>query len=466
MKEQYDLLIVGAGPAGMAAAIEATMHGLVAAVIDETSAPGGQIFRAIESNMVGNRRLLDLLGADYEAGGKLVAEFRQSGATYLPDTSLWRIDPDGWAAYSSDGASKMLKACHVLVATGAYERPVPIPGWTLPGVMTAGAAQILLKSGGYLPAGPTVLAGNGPLLLLVACQLLAAGCALEAVLETTGSTDYFRALRHLPRALGAPEYLAKGLAMRRTIRGAGVPMFSGVRGLSVVGKTVAEAVRFRVGGQEKEIAAKTILLHQGVIPNTQITRALECKHRWAEESRYWQPIVDAWGATSLATVHAAGDCAGIVGARASEAAGRLAALDIACRLDKFGHEERDRLATPWRRSLRHHLLARPLLDCLFRPTEDILLPENATTVCRCEDVCAGEIRAAAALGCAGPNQLKAFTRAGMGPCQGRLCGLPVAEIIAAESGKPVQDVGYYRIRPPIKPVTLEEIAAMDGLAAE
>lgn len=463
MKE-YDLVIVGAGPAGMAAAVEADTLGLSVAVVDEAPGPGGQIYRAIETVSKDRRDLLSLLGAEYEAGARLAHAFRKTGCDYRVQTTVWRVDSDGRLACSDGVVASTLKGTHVLVAAGAFERSCAIPGWTLPGVMTAGAAQVLLKGDGCIPDGPIAIAGSGPLLLLVSSQLIAAGADVKVVLETTKASDYLRALPHVPRALRAAEYLIKGLKLRRAIRRADVPLVSEVHSLNILGDDHVRKLTYRVGSSARELSVQTVLLHEGITPNVQITRELECEHTWMERDRYWRPVTNEWGASSHETIYVAGDCGGIVGARASEAAGHLAALDIAYGQQRIAKAERDKRAARWRRDLARHLAIRPFLNALFPPPAEVLdPPDDATTVCRCEEVTAGEIRAAVALGCCGPNQLKAYTRCGMGPCQGRMCGLNVGEIIAAKLGSTMPEVGYYRIRPPIKPVTLNELAAMDSL---
>ena len=151
-------------------------------------------------------------------------------------------------------------------------------------------------------------------------------------------------------------------------------------------------------------------------------------------------------------------------AAVAAAAGQLAGLDAAHRLGKIDELDRDVKAGPLLRERNRIAGVRPLLDHLFQPTEDILRPADETLVCRCEEVTAGDIRECVAEGATGPNQLKAYTRCGMGPCQGRMCGLTVAEVIADARDKPVEEIGYYRLRPPIKPVTLGELAAMEDAA--
>jgi len=306
-----------------------------------------------------------------------------------------------------------------------------------------------------------VVAGCGPLALLVTQQLIAAGANVQALLETTRTGDYLSAARHLPKALRARSYLSKGMKMRRSIRAAGVAIHSCVEKLAAAGGDHVQSISFQRGSSQNEIEVDSLFLHFGVAPNTQITRQVGCDHEWYEAQRYWRPVRNDWGATSCEAIAIAGDGGGIDGAVAAALTGRLAALDAACRQGVIDNSERDRRATPIRAELETHNAIRPLLDALFTPPQDICAPpDDATIVCRCEEVTAGDIREAVALGAMGPNQLKSFTRCGMGPCQGRMCGLTAAELIAEANGETVKNVGYYRIRPPIKPVTLGELASM------
>src|SRR5438552_14575655 len=190
-----EFAIIGAGPAGMAAAVLAGELGLDTVLVDEQSSPGGQIYRAIE------RAAPDTpLGPDYLAGRPLAAALRASRVDYRPNTTLWHLDTDGTLFLENAGRTETMTARRVLLATGAIERPVPIPGWTLPGVMTAGAAQTLLKTADLVPEGRVVLAGQGPLLYLAAVQLARAGAPPLALLETTPHANYHAAVRQLAGA--------------------------------------------------------------------------------------------------------------------------------------------------------------------------------------------------------------------------------------------------------------------------
>jgi octopine oxidase subunit A len=468
MKEHdTDVVIIGAGPAGMAAALELSALGTPVTVLDEQHAPGGQIYRAVDAVAQDRPGTARLLGADYLHGRTLTSAIPTAAIDYRPGATVWQVEGDGSVGFTESGRARIKRARFILVATGALERPVPVPGWTLPGVMTAGAAQVALKTADLVPDGPVVLAGAGPLLLLVAGQLADAGAPIAAVLETTRLADYLAAAPFLPQALMAPEYLKKGLAMRARLRRAGVPVLSGVTSFSVDGDTAARAVTYIRRGRENRIEADLVLLHVGVVPNTQITRQAGCAHDWYPAQRYWKPRTDAWGRTTVETLFIAGDGAAIDGARAAECSGRLAALEIAHALGRLTKAARDAAARPARRTYAHHTAPRRLLDALTRPPQSVISPiRDDVLVCRCEEVTLGAMREAIAVGCLGPNQLKSYARPGMGPCQGRMCGLTVAEVIAAQRGVEVSEVGYFRIRPPIKPLTIGELATLDGAGGD
>jgi bacterioferritin-associated ferredoxin len=203
-----------------------------------------------------------------------------------------------------------------------------------------------------------------------------------------------------------------------------------------------------------------LLLHQGVVPSINLSNAIGCAHRWDPAQRCFTPVVDDWGASSIAGVTIAGDAAGIGGARAAEARGTLAALGAAAALGRIDATKRDAGAAAPRRELQRWTRGRAFVDALYLPAPQFLVPTGDTLVCRCEEVTAREIVDTVKLGCTGPNQMKSFLRSGMGPCQGRMCGLTVTEVIAAARGVPPADVGYYRLRFPIKPITLGELAAL------
>lgn len=452
-----DVLIVGAGPAGLAGAITAAAHGLSVAVVDEQPSPGGQIYRGIAD---GPRAHREAIGPDYRRGAVLVEAFARSGATHVPATTVWSVArrDDGFeVALSSARQSSLAHARAIVVATGALERPFPIPGWTLPGVTMAGAAQALLKTSAMVAKG-VVLAGNGPLLWLVAWQYLRAGAPPLALLDTTPRGRRARALRHAP-AFFASSYFAKGLALVREVRRR-VRVVEYVEALAIEGDDAARAVSFRAGAQSESIAAEHVLLHQGVVPDINLASALGCAIEWDDASACFRPVVDAWGGTSVPGVYIAGDGAGIAGAQAAEIRGRLAAHAVANALGSLPGDARDRFAVTLLRALGEATRGRRFLDALYRPADAFRIPRGDTIACRCEEVRASAIARAAREGCSGPNQAKAYTRCGMGPCQGRYCALTATEIVAHETSRSPATVGPMHARFPLKPVTLGEVASL------
>ncbi|OZI32092.1 FAD/NAD(P)-binding oxidoreductase [Bordetella genomosp. 10] len=457
--ELFDLVVIGAGPAGLSAAIEARRFGLTVALLDEQQRVGGQIYRAIEDASEQRRKVL---GPDYVAGAELAKAFSSCGAVHVAGAAVWNVDRDKTVSYLQDGRGKTVQGRGIVIASGAMERPFPIPGWTLPGVMGAGAAQILYKTSGAIPTEPVVIAGCGPLLLLLTQQYLDAGVKVKALVQTTGTDDYLRAAPHLLGALRGWNDLAKGARMLKKIRAHGVETYTGASAFAVEGMERAEAFAFTHKGKRRHIPSSLVLLHQGVVPNTQLSWALRAGHRWDDRQLCWIPLTDGYGQIDDTGIYIAGDSRGIVGAKASASQGRLAALDIARRLQKVDTSAGRQRETELSAAFRKQVQIRPFLDALYHPREAHRIPaDEKVIVCRCEEVTAGQIRKYVEVGCLGPNQTKAFGRCGMGPCQGRLCGLTVTEVIANERKTSPQDVGYYRIRPPIKPITLGELANLE-----
>ncbi|WP_431283424.1 NAD(P)/FAD-dependent oxidoreductase [Humitalea sp. 24SJ18S-53] len=442
-----DVLIVGAGPAGMAAAIAARGQGLSVLLLDENPAPGGQVFRALD-----RREAAD---AQERQGKALLAGFAACGAEVRHGAVLWAVEDGPRVFWSEHGAAQSATPGRLMLATGATERPLPIPGWTLPGVMGVGAAQIALKTSALVPDGQVWMAGQGPLMWLYAVQALKKGGRIAGIIDLAPPGLVGRAMRHLPAVVRGADYIARGLLWQRSVKRAGVPVFS-ARDVAAEGRDRLEAVRF--DGQRRP--ADLLLLHDGVVPNTQVTRAIQgCRHEWAEGS--WRPVLDAWGNTSIPGVMVAGDSGGIGGAVAAALSGTLAALDAARQLGRMTEHQRDALANPTRLARGRHLAIRPLLDALF-PPRPFGAVADTTILCRCEEVSAGRVREAVALGCLGANQVKAFCRAGMGACQGRVCGPAVHGAIAAARGVAGDAVEPFRTRFPTKPLTLGELAALHG----
>ncbi|SIO10668.1 NAD(P)/FAD-dependent oxidoreductase [Halodesulfovibrio marinisediminis] len=453
----YDVVVIGAGPAGLSCGATLAEMGLDTLVLDEQIHLGGQIYRNVESTSAAQ---LEFFGEDYAQGRAIVQRFRKSNAKYQGGAMVWQVEGDGTVCYSCDGVSKQISSNYVVIATGAMERPVPLKGWTLPGVLGAGAANNLAKEAGLSPNGKVVLCGSGPLLLLEASLLIKKGVQIEAILDTTPLIPSFSTIKHLPRALLRTDFLLKGLKILWDINKSKVRYLRGVSDLKMLGQDKVEQVECTHKGEKVTIPTDVALLHFGVIPNTHVMRQVGCEMRWDTELRYWHPVCDQWGRTNHDRVFVAGDGGYVSGAVAAGLKGDLAGLEIAHSLGILSASTRDEMAKPISAKITKDKHPRPFIDAMYAPRAGQYGFENETVVCRCENVTVGEIREVISQGAHDPNEIKIITRAGMGPCQGRMCGAAINELLAEELESTPDEVGYLTIRPPLKGVPLSEIAAM------
>ena len=459
---KFDVIIIGAGPAGMSAAATASQGGLNVLLLDEQPQAGGQIYR----NVGVNRGSRSWLGKDYSSGEGFVDALDHTNITLQFGATVWRLEKGPRVVWSRNGVSTVSAAPHVLLAGGAQERPVPFPGWTLPGVMTAGSAQILMKTSGLLPKD-VVLAGSGPLLYLIAAQMIDAGAPPKALVETQTPRMMLGALRHLPRALFSMPTLAKGLRLIRKIQAAGVRRFKGAAHFETQTEdNGALSFSFMHKGGQETLSTTLLLTHQGVIPSTHMSRSAGIDHVWNPAQVAFQPVTDMWGKTNVSGLHVAGDGAGIGGAETAAASGELAALNILHEVGRISADVRTQRAATARGVLFRSRAIRPFLDAAYAPPAEFLSPNDETIVCRCEEKTAGEIRQGISEGVSGHRQIKTSLRTGMGACQGRMCDATVRGILCASTSQGATTIPAPRARTPIKPVTLGELAAMAPIQEE
>ena len=454
MKDVFDIIVIGSGPAGLSTSLAANDLGLKVLVIDEQSQVGGQIYKSIGKNLDGKK---NFLGKDYLKGQHLYERFISSGIEHWLETSVWQITENQEVCFKRNGLTGIIKSKFIVICGGAYERAMPITGWTLPGVMSVGAAQTLLKSSS-VGADNCVFVGSGPLLYLTVYQYLKAGFKVKAVLDTSRLKQIIYSIPYFFPALINFNLLWQGLRWIRYIS-KHTKVHGRVKNISILGKEKVQGIEITLSnGGNLKIDTQNIFLHQGIVPNINLTMATGIKHHWSQFQYCWLPTLSLSGETSIKGIYVAGDNGGIGGVNTSITTGQIAALDIGKKLNKTTNFAK---LFVYLKFLKDKSL-RPFLDVLFKQDVSFLVPDNKNEiVCRCENVNKSEIENSIKLGISGPNQLKSYCRAGMGNCQGRLCGLTVQTMIALKQNRKLDEVGYYRLRPPVKPITLKELSSFE-----
>ncbi len=459
------VLVVGGGPAGLSAAATVGEAGVEVVLLDERSKLGGQFYK-----QPGRARRLDESGLDsqYRAGRRLVARVRAAGVRVIGNTTVWAaFAPDFLLAAGDDGSWVLRPRCLVL-ATGAHERAIPIPGWTLPGVMTTGAAQTLLRSSQVAPGRRVLLSGNGPLNMQVAAELVRAGVEVVALAEQADLRWWQNLRTGAGMLASAPELVSKGWGYRATLARARVSILdrSSVVGIRGDGK-VESAVVARldrsgspVPGTEREFEVDAVCLGYGFVPANEIARALCCDHHLASRTGGLVTTRTDTGRTSFESVWVVGDAGGIKGAYAATALGSMAGAEVLATLGVTTSGERlASLISRERKTLARHLRFQRHLDQLYRArpltTE---LADDTTLVCRCESVTLAELRRSFSDGALTAGAAKRLTRAGMGKCQGRYCSPSVLAMAATASGTSPHEFSGFAPQAPIRPVTISEVA--------
>ena len=444
------VVIVGAGPAGLRAAQALARGGIRPVLIDEAERPGGQIYRQPPPGAA--RAPAALYGFEARKAVAVHAILPQLGDAidYRPRTLVWnvfgnRLDtlgPDGQASLTFD---------RLLIASGAMDRVLPFPGWTLPGVFTLGGAQIALKAQGVSIGQCVAFVGAGPLLPLIAYQYAKAGAEVAAVLDVT---PLAAKVRRAPTMLAQAGTLAKGLWYTLRNATAGFTVRFGVCAIRAEGGRRVTGLAWRdAAGHENRVDCDAIGASFGLRSETQLADLAGCTFAFDAITHQWAPQRDAAGRASVPGVYLAGDGAGIGGADVAELQGEHVALAL---LRDLGRPvDAARIATLDRRLARQARFRAALEAAYPYPAHLVDAIGDDEIICRCEGITAAALRAAAAERDAHElNRLKAFTRIGMGRCQGRVCGHAAAELLARTLGKDVAAVGRLRGNPPIKPIPL------------
>ncbi|WP_417307846.1 FAD-dependent oxidoreductase [Devosia sp.] len=456
--ESCDVAIVGAGPAALAAAAVLAGAGLTTVMLDERDQAGGQYFKPLAPSHHFDAGPTD---SQFAEGDRRRHAALAAGAEHRPGSLVWQAsaDADGQPELAINGpqGAYLLRPKAVLLATGAYEAPHHVPGWTLPGVMTAGAAQTLARAYRVSPGQRIVVAGNGPLNWQVALELARGGAKVVALIESSRLTRPASAGAFARMALHAPGLALDGMRMRAALAVAGIAVHEAtvVTGLSGTGH-VEQVTARRADGRELTFKADAVSLGYGFIPTAELARMLGCDVRVDARTGFPVAAVDDAGRSSVGTVWVAGDGAGIRGSQAALARGELAALDIVSRLKSAPVETRSA-----RTRLARAGKFQDALWTLFAPAVETPEPTPETVICRCEGVTAGTITAAGAAGVADIGSLKRQTRLGMGRCQGRYCTGKALKLLRGDLSDAVE-ADLMAPQAPVRPVPAAALALEKG----
>lgn len=467
MASKHDVIIAGLGLAGLNAVHTLKGRGLNILLLDENHSPGGQYIRSVSNTLgVDSRPIRERLK---RAGSRLTKELDLPGVSHKQGTQIIGLEGDGdiWAL-GEDGRIQKHRAEHIILATGARECFMPFPGWTLPGVISTGAAQILIKSAGMVPGRTSMVGGAGPLPLALAGELSAAGAGVSAYWNQSSWAQQLRTLRHcrhhVSKVVLGMRCMTRLLASRSTILHS--QKILEARGNGVLKEVVVVRMTpdgHAIAGSERTFPVDCLAVGYGFVPNLELAMLAGCEIEHDRAKGGWIVNVDKNLQSSVPSIFAAGELTGIAGAEKSIIEGCIAGLTIADRLGLLTDEddERQKMNRLRERRLREIAFG-ALLNGLSHPPPGMILElPDKTMVCRCEDINLGQIRAQISNGLTSLDALKKATNSGMGKCQGRTCGPVIQKIVAAMDQETPGESAPYTVRNPIKPVPLSALAEVE-----
>jgi len=452
------LTVVGAGPAGILAASTAAAAGVDVIVVDENPSPGGQYYRQSPPEFDITNRAAAHSG--HPEAAALYDQLDHPNIQVLQDVRVWGVFDGHTLALTDEERTFLLNTDRVVLATGASDRPLAFPGWTLPGVVGAAAALRLIKSQWVLPGQRFLLAGLGSLQLVLADLLLSSGAAVVCVAE---AADPLQGWRHLPGLWGHWDRLREAYEYRRALSRNKVPLLFNHVITSASGDervAVAEIARVDKDGApipetERSFDVDAVCLGYGLLPSYQLAAALGCSLRFDENLQWFVPRHDEDMETSVPGVFVAGDVTDMGGAHVAAAEGRVAGLVAAYQLGYLEESEFRRRMAQAKPALRHLNRLAEALQNIYRFRPGLAhLTRDETVLCRCEEVRSRAVEAVISAGAVDLHQVKLRSRAGMGYCQGRICSSLIAPVIAAQTGQALGELYPCTARPPLQPIPL------------
>jgi thioredoxin reductase/bacterioferritin-associated ferredoxin len=456
------LTVVGAGPAGIMAAFTAAEAGVEVTIIDENPLPGGQYYRQSPSEF----GISDPVAAHSgrPEADALYSKLAHPRIKTIYNTTVWGVFGQRMLALADSNQSFLLQADRIIIATGAYDRPLAFPGWTLPGVFGAAATLRMVKTQWLLPGQRVLLAGLGPLQLALADTLLKLGVEVVCVAEAAAPLNSWR---HLPKFWGHWDRLGEAYAYLNTLRKHKVPLLFNQAIVEASGKDHVESATIAsldrqgapIRGTERRFEVDTVCLGYGLLPSMQLASALGCGLRYDTNLGWFVPAHNEKMETTQPGIFVAGDVTDSGGAKVAIAEGRVAGIVAAYQLGHLDETKLKERLRPAMAELVHYNRLANALQAIYayRPGLSYLAQDD-TLLCRCEEVTRGQVKQALASGAIDLHQVKLYTRTGMGYCQGRFCSVLIAPLISQATGQPLSDVQPFTVRPPIQPIPIHVLA--------
>jgi thioredoxin reductase/bacterioferritin-associated ferredoxin len=462
------LAVIGTGPAGLSAAAEAAKFGINTIVLDMHDQAGGHFFNLPPDELQPTRP-----GKEFGEGKSLINRAKLAGAEILPGAEVWGIYSENpFRICLSGNQLKEIRAQKIILAPGAIEHFLPFPGWTLPGVITAGGALSLLKKQKMIPGRRILIGGTGPLPLNLAAHLANYDVGVICELELKSRASIFRHWRSILSASMRYQRIWEGLIYLRKLQSKKIPYLFGWSVIQAIGEgevrgaiiAQVDATGKPIPGSEKAIDLDCICLGFGLLPDTRLTRLVDCSHILHPRLHTWVPVRDEFLQTSLPGVFAIGDAADIIGKAGAALEGRIAALAVARQMGLLEDEAAHQIAAPLNRKLNaERRFAQMLHETFELPKNPSILAKPETVICRCECITLQQIQEAIRDGATSVQAVKYHSRAGMGWCRGITCAPLISQIIAQQGGVNLELASRSSTRPPIFPVSLEDALEHEGL---